>query len=142
MKYKINKFDFLPSDALFIRETVFIKEQGFVDEIDEIDSFATHLVLYDENETPLATCRVFKTQENEDFILGRLCVLKEFRGIGLGKALMQETEKTVLALSGKALSLHSQYKAKEFYKKLGYSEQGTPDYEQGCLHIWLKKDLT
>ena len=142
MKYKINKFDFLPSDALFIRETVFIKEQGFIDEVDEIDSFATHLVLYDENETPLATCRVFKTQGNKDFILGRLCVLKEFRGNGIGKMLMLEAEKTVLDLGGKTLSLHSQYHARDFYKKLGYLELGEPDYEQDCLHIWLKKDLT
>lgn len=142
MKYKINKFDFLPSDALFIRETVFIHEQGFVDEVDDKDKVSTHLVLYDENERPLATCRAFEGNEKDGFILGRLCVLKEFRGMGLGKALMLEAEKTVKALAGKTLSLHSQYQAKEFYKKLGYSEQGTPDYEQGCLHIWLKKDLT
>ena len=50
MKYIINKFDFLPSDALFIRETVFIHEQGFVDEVDDKDKIATHLVLYDEND--------------------------------------------------------------------------------------------
>lgn len=142
MNYNIKKFDFLPEEALCIRETVFIHEQGFVDEVDDIDSTATHLVLYNENDKPIAACRVFKSAENNSFILGRFCVLKEFRGIGIGKLLLCEAEKTVIDLGGKSLSLHSQYHARDFYKKLGYLELGEPDYEQGCLHIWLKKDLT
>lgn len=127
---------------MFIRETVFIHEQGFVDEVDDIDSTATHLVLYDENDRPIATCRVFKNVDKDSFILGRFCVLKEFRGRGIGKALLFDAEKIVINLGGKVLSLHSQYSAKDFYKKLDYIEIGQADFEQGCKHIWLKKDLT
>ena len=56
MEVKI--FDYLPEDAYKIREDVFIKEQGFVNELDEIDNIATHIVLYIDNE-PVGTCRVF-----------------------------------------------------------------------------------
>ena len=53
---EIKVYNILPKDSLDLRITVFVEEQGFVDEVDEFDSFATHLVMY-ENEKPLATCR-------------------------------------------------------------------------------------
>lgn len=50
MEIKIYKG--LPDDAMLVRKTVFVKEQGFRDEFDETDKIATHLVAYD-NETPV-----------------------------------------------------------------------------------------
>ena len=41
-------YDYLPESSKLIRQTVFVEEQGFVNEIDEIDEIATHIVLYDE----------------------------------------------------------------------------------------------
>lgn len=141
MNYTVKEFDFLPQDALDLRMTVFVKEQGFCDEVDETDKIATHLVLYSDNGKALATCRIFKGTENGCYILGRLCVLKEYRDKGIGAIILSAAEKAVLKLGGNMLTLHSQLRAKEFYKKQGYKEYGEIEYEQDCPHIWLKKVL-
>ncbi len=137
---EIKGFKGLVDDALEIRITVFVKEQGFVDEEDALDTLATHLVAY-ENDKPIATCRFFKEQGGEDFILGRLCVLKEKRGAGVGARLLSEAEKGAKALGAKCLKLHSQYHARAFYEKCGYKQVGEIELEQGKEHIWMKKEL-
>ena len=50
-------FDRLPLEAVRIRTEVFIDEQGFKDEFDEIDDTAIHLVLYNNDKEPTDTCR-------------------------------------------------------------------------------------
>ena len=137
---EIKSFKGLVDDALEIRITVFVNEQGFVDEEDEIDSAATHLVAYDKGK-PIATCRFFKEPCGEDFILGRLCVLKEMRGEGVGARLLSEAEKGAKALGAESLKLHSQIGARAFYEKCGYKQVGEIELEQGKEHIWMKKEL-
>ncbi len=138
MEYTIKDFDYLPDDALDLRKKVFVDEQGFCDEFDEIDKRAIHFVLY-ENESPIATCRIFVGETKDNYILGRLCVLKEYRGQGFGGRILRAAEDKVKSLDGKRLRLHSQYQAREFYKKQGYNEYGEIEYEQHCPHIWLAK---
>lgn len=141
MNYYIRTYNQLPDEAFSLRVTVFVDEQGFVDEFDEVDKIATHLVLYEEGGKALGTCRVFAGEEEGSYLLGRFCVLKEYRGKGLGTALIAAAEEAVKSLGGKSLSLHSQYQARDFYKKSGYEQYGELEYEQGCPHIWLKKEL-
>ena len=62
-------YDKLPKEAREIRETVFVKEQGFHDEFDELDAAAKHLVLYDE-EVPIETCRFFRRKLLGDYTVG------------------------------------------------------------------------
>ena len=138
MEYTIKDFNNLPDDALNLRKKVFVEEQGFCDEFDEIDKRAIHFVLY-ENKNPIATCRIFVGEAKETYILGRLCVLKEYRGKGIGSKILRAAEDKVKVLGGKKLSLHSQYQARDFYKKLGFAEYGEIEYEQHCPHIWLAK---
>ena len=137
---EIKSFLGLVPEALDIRIEVFVKEQGFEDEEDEIDSRATHLVAY-ENGKPIATCRFFKEEGGEDFVLGRLCVLKDKRGAGVGARILSEAEKGAAALGATALKLHSQYHARAFYEKCGYKQDGEIELEQGKEHIWMKKSL-
>lgn len=44
----IKLYDEIPKEAKTIREAVFIKEQGFKDEFDEIDDVAKHVLLLKE----------------------------------------------------------------------------------------------
>lgn len=136
----VQQFCSVPKAALAVRIPVFVEEQGFVDEIDEIDGTATHFVLFDEAKVPIATCRVF-AQEGA-YILGRLCVLKAHRGKGYGSQLVTAVEQYVRSVNGESLLLHSQYHAKAFYEKLGYAVCSEIEDEQGCPHIWMKKWLT
>lgn len=55
-------------DAAAVRKQVFVVEQGFEEEFDEIDSLAWHVVLYD-GDKPIATGRTFL--RDGQFIIGR-----------------------------------------------------------------------
>lgn len=138
---KIVTYEQFPECAKEIREAVFVKEQGFIDEFDETDAVAVHIVLFDDAGLPAGTCRVFWDEERGSYILGRLAVVKEHRGEQLGSAIVQEAERYVQKMKGAELALHAQCTASAFYQKLGYVEFGEIEAEQGCPHVWMKKNL-
>lgn len=135
---KIRIYKTLPDDAAAIRGEVFIKEQGFVEEFDEKDESSVHLVAYDGNKA-VATARVFSS--GDKFLIGRIAVVKEYRGQGVGAFLIREAEKIILADGGGQAFIHAQTRAKEFYLKQGYLDTGRADEEEGCPHVWLYKNL-
>ncbi len=133
-------YDTLPEEAKMIRKKVFIEEQGFQNELDQIDSASFHIVMYNDNGEPIATCRVFPGEE-DTFLMGRLAVIREYRGRNIGASMIREAEKLVLAKKGRKILLHAQCRVKDFYKKQGFSEYGNVEEEEGCPHIWMEKQL-
>ena len=133
---RLQVFTEFPQDAMVVRETVFVKEQGFRDEFDEIDGYATHFVLY-HDQTPVGVCRVFP--RDGAYILGRLAVLKEYRAQKMGSALVQAAVEYVKSVGGTVVRLHSQCRAAGFYEKLGFTPYGEIEPEEGCPHIWMQK---
>ena len=71
-------FGSLTEEAKQIREEVFVEEQGFLQEFDETDVKADHLVWYEAGEAA-ATCRYYAGEEKGVYWLGRLAVRKRFR---------------------------------------------------------------
>ncbi|MCM1263990.1 MAG: GNAT family N-acetyltransferase [Butyrivibrio sp.] len=138
---KASVYEIFPEEAKEIREEVFIREQGFQNELDEIDNEAVHIVLYDDNEVPVATCRIFWNTLMNAYTLGRLAVVKEYRGKNIGSMMLKEAERYVRSQNGKDLILHSQCRAADFYKKSGFTEFGNIEYEEGCPHIWMRKNI-
>lgn len=130
-------YDYLPDEALRLREEVFLGEQGFTVERDDIDDIAYH-VTFDLDGVVVATCRVFY---DDSWTVGRIAVKKGMRGKGLGKALLLEAEKIAREKGGENLKLHAQVRAVHFYEKCGYKSYGNVGYEEWCEHIWMKKDL-
>lgn len=133
-------YDKLPEDAKKIRETVFVKEQGFHHEFDEIDQEAKHLVLYD-GEIPVATCRFFKKETDDDYTVGRIAVMKKYRGRNIGTFLLKEAENEIRNGGGKSIRLHAQCNAQRFYQKQGYMSYGKTDLDENCPHIWMRKEI-
>lgn len=130
-------------EAVFmdIRTEVFFKEQGLIDNPDKIDEVATHLVAFYGGRA-ISTCRIFRSDDSPDmFIIGRLAVIKKFRGQGVGTQMIAAAERKVAELGGVFITLHSQYKAADFYKNLGYSVCSEIEYEQGQPHVWMIKEL-
>ena len=121
-----------------IREEVFVKEQNFKEEFDTIDNYATHMVLFLDN-VAIGTGRFYK--ENEDYHIGRIAVLKEYRTKGYGKIILQELEKKIKEVGGEKVVLSSQKQAMNFYKKLGYIETGDFYLDEHCPHIKMVKYL-
>ncbi len=134
-------YEGIPDCAKEIRQKVFVEEQGFQDEFDETDDMAAHIVIFDENDLPVATCRIFRDEAMDSYILGRLAVIKEYRGQNIGSAAVREAERYVRKKNGKCISLHAQCRAADFYRKSGFAEFGDMEEEQGCPHIWMRKYL-
>lgn len=137
---EIKIYDKIPDEARKIRETVFIEEQGFQNEYDEDDNIAKHIVIF-ENKNAIATCRVYFDKSVGCYHVGRIAVLKEFRGNGLGKVLVTEAEKLAKSLGGTEMFIGGQVRVTQFYEKLGYTPYGEEYYEENVPHIALKKLL-
>ena len=135
----IKVFSKLPNAAKEIRKKVFVDEQGFTVEFDEKDEIAIHLVIFDECDLPIATCRIFKDCDQDFYVIGRIAVRKEYRGKKIGSVLLNEAEKHIKENGGKCIVLHAQQRITDFYKKSGFVEFGDVEYDEGCPHICMKK---
>ena len=136
----IKVFNYLPKEAKEIRETVFVKEQGFKKEFDEVDNLARHMIIYEE-EQPISTCRFYFNEEKQSFIIGRIAVRKEYRGKGIGRKMLKEAEDIIRQDGGKNTMISGQVRVEKFYEKLGYQKQGEVFLDEDCPHIWMKKVL-
>lgn len=75
-------------EAVKVRKAVFVEEQKVPEsmEKDEFDEQAHHLLVFDNN-IPIATGRLFYNGKYPK--LGRICVLKQYRGMNIGRYLMK-----------------------------------------------------
>ncbi|MDD9194797.1 GNAT family N-acetyltransferase [Aliivibrio sp. S3MY1] len=120
-----------------VRDTVFIQEQSIDPDIefDGLDQSAVHAIVYS-NAQPVGTGRIL-----DDGHIGRIAILKAFRGQGLGS-------KIVLSLIDEAINkgyprvyLGSQKHAIDFYTKLGFEPFGNEFMEAGIPHLSMEKQL-
>ena len=118
-------------DAQFIREQVFIQEQNIApeDEWDAQDVIALHFVLYAENQ-PIATARLLQNNS-----IGRVAVLKAYRGKGIGKLLMLNIMQQAQKQHRAFLKLSAQVYAIPFYAALGFAVQGDEYVDCGIAHV-------
>ncbi|MCI7768585.1 MAG: GNAT family N-acetyltransferase [Oscillospiraceae bacterium] len=127
-------------EAVMIRETVFMEEQGFENEFDSVDEYAFHAVLFLEDNIPAACGRLF-SNDGKCFIIGRIAVMKPFRGKGFGENIVMALESKARELGGIETELSAQVRAMGFYQKLGYSPFGEEYLDEYCPHISMKKKL-
>lgn len=137
---QLKSYDYLPKEAISIRKTVFVEEQGFIDEFDQIDDIAIHIVLF-EGDHPVATCRVYYSDSKACYIVGRIAVKQEYRGKNYGAEIVKFAENEVRKRDGVIVGLSAQEKAAGFYKKQGYQTSGEVYMDEGCPHIWMRKNL-
>lgn len=130
--------DDMPEEAKRVREAVFVEEQGFENEFDDMDERCRHIVGYIDKK-PVATCRFMATWGES--IIGRLAVLPEYRGLGIGTILMSVAEKAILKLGGSLICIHAQEHAVSFYEKCGFTATPRIIYVDGGPHIVMYKKL-
>ena len=123
-----------------LEETISYVNKKFMSKFDEIDNSDTvvHMLLCKDDE-PIATCRFFKV--NNEYKIGRIAVVKEYRGQGIGRIIVSCAEEKVYELGGRELCLSSQVRVQGFYEKLGYVAEGEIYMDQMCPHIKMKKKL-
>ena len=89
-------------------------------EFDEHDTPDTKYIVLTDDEFPVATCRFYEIDDTSAMI-GRVVVLPEYRGKGLGKQVVEEAEKWLRELGYSKAVVESRDVAEGFYKKLGYA---------------------
>lgn len=123
-----------------IRVSVFVNEQGFSDEFDDIDETAWHIEVW-ENDQPVAVGRMYQTDRLGIFTIGRIAVIKEWRQKNIGKTVMDALQNHAKHLGANAIELSAQCTAVGFYEKLGYIQVGDVYMDQFCPHIKMVKHI-
>ena len=117
-----------------LRRTVFIEEQGVseADEVDDKDDLAIHL-LARLNGKPVGSARLLVQAKVGK--IGRVCVLPEARGTGLGAQLMRAAVERFRSVPGvEKVKLGAQTHALGFYERLGFTAQGPEFDDAGIAH--------
>ena len=126
----IQILDHITDEIKQIRIDVFMKEQGFEDEFDEIDETAKFVLLSIDGK-PAGTCRYFPSDVAGDAHIGRMAVRKLYRGQHLGTKIMMAAENAIRRDGYKTCS----------YESLGYKAEGEEYLDEGCPHILMRKVL-
>lgn len=117
-----------------LRRVVFIEEQGVseADEVDDLDDAALHLLAV-QGARPVGTARLLVLGDMVK--VGRVCVLADQRGSGLGAALMQAAVAVARGLPGVVrVKLGAQTHALGFYARLGFVAVGPEFSDAGIAH--------
>ncbi|MDP5305880.1 GNAT family N-acetyltransferase [Paracoccus spongiarum] len=117
-----------------LRRAVFIDEQGIAeaDEWDDRDDQAIHLLAWQDG-APVGTARILLLGSTGK--IGRVCVLPEARGTGLGSVLIRAAMDVLRSRSGITHArLGAQVGAMGFYRKLGFEAQGPVYDDAGIPH--------
>jgi predicted GNAT family N-acyltransferase/diadenosine tetraphosphate (Ap4A) HIT family hydrolase len=117
-----------------VRQAVFVEEQGVAaeDEWDELDSVCRHLLIANA-QNPLATGRLRSLGDGRARI-GRMAVLREWRGKGLGRIALEALVEEARRLQFKEIILHAQTHALGFYAQRGFEIRGPAFDECGMPH--------
>ena len=122
-----------------VREKVFIEEQNVPRELewDEWDERCEHAVACDSEGRAIGTARLAP-----DGRLGRMAVLREYRGRGVGAALLEALLARAREMSLTRVTLHAQIHAAGFYRRFGFSERGGEFLEAGIPHFEMTLELS
>lgn len=134
---EIKKYKYLHEDVQRLREEVFMIEQGFKNEFDELDLKSTFITLYD-NHQICACARYFKHEDK--YYIGRICVSKEYRHQGIGTKLLKEVHKE-LGNVCEYVYLDAQVRAQKFYESLGYLPTNQYHDDEGVPHVLMYKKI-
>ena len=130
----------LPRDARLLRLAVFVREQGFAKEFDELDGRATHVVLYEDG-VPLGCCRAFPSSVPGVWEIGRVCVSAEGRGHGAGSRRVHKAEEIARAAGATTCAVSAQVRVLPFYEGLGYVAMGEEYLDEFCPHRHMEHEL-
>jgi len=136
-RIKINIVDWHDSkDALqAIRKSVFIDEQQVPKDLewDGRDSECTQF-LASHDSAPVATARL--TPEGQ---IGRMAVLRDFRGKGIGSRLLTAVLKQAKHAGYEQVFLHAQVNVIDFYRRHGFIAEGEVFIDAGIEHRSMKR---
>jgi ElaA protein len=152
LEWRWKAFDDLTTAEVYAmlaaRSAVFVVEQNCVyGDIDGLDSDAWHLFAFGPGEAssnrraPLAGyLRVLLPDADDtDIRIGRVLTTAEFRGIGLGNAMLERSLTHIRAQwPGTPIRLHAQAHLQGFYGAFGFTPVSEIHEEDGIPHVWMR----
>ncbi len=122
-----------------IRRTVFIEEQQVPEalEWDGLDEVCQHVLVTDRSGHPVGTGRI-KT----DGHIGRMAVLKDCRGQGIGSAILTALLELTRQIKSPRVTLHAQVTAIHFYEKHGFTVCSDEFMDAGIAHRSMERLLS
>ena len=88
-------------------------------EFDEHDTPYTKYIVIVDDYLPIATCRLYAIDHTK-IMLGRIVVLPEYRGQGIGTLVVKEAEQWAMELGFQTSVLESRDNKIHFYETMGY----------------------
>jgi predicted GNAT family N-acyltransferase len=125
------------AEAKRIRFTVFVDEQGVPAELemDQEDTRCIHALVYADRKA-IGTGRLLP-----DGHIGRMAVLKDWRGRGAGRALLRALLDAARRRGDKEVALNAQVQALGFYGAEGFQPEGPVYEEAGIPHQAMRLKL-
>ena len=125
------------ADASRIRFAVFIAEQGVPAdiELDEHDAVCIHAIAFHEGQA-IGTGRLLP-----DGHIGRMAVLHEWRGRGIGSAILTKLIEAAVRRGDREVQLSAQVHAVGFYRAHGFHAEGGIYDDAGIPHQAMRRAL-
>ena len=125
-------------EARRIRELVFVREQGVPLELewDDQDPRCDHALADAADGSTVGTGRLLP-----DGHIGRMAVLKAWRGKGVGALLLQALMEQARQRRHARVRLNAQAYAAGFYRRYGFEISGPEFMEAGIPHVPMQRDL-
>lgn len=130
--------------CLEIRNRVFCIEKGVpksieTDKYDCMNEICNHfLIIYDKKD--IGTIRCLHTSKNTVRIQ-RFCLLKDYRGLGLGKAIVENIENHYKNQGVTKIEMDAKYEVSKFYEKCGYSQISDIFMEANVKRVKMLKEI-
>lgn len=140
-EFEVRRADWAADGARLaeIRRAVFVLEQQVseAEEWDGLDASCRHVIALARDGGAIGTGRLL-----HDGRIGRMAVLKPWRGRGVGSALLRELVALAREAGFAETRLHAQTHALAFYRKHGYTPLGEEFMEAGIPHYEMCLTLT
>jgi predicted GNAT family N-acyltransferase len=141
VRIELMTWDRARTEASRIRFKVFVEEQGVPRdlELDEHDGECIHALAY-EDDRVVGTGRLLPPAEGAAK-LGRMAVLTECRGRGIGSRILEELIGRARQRGETQVTLSAQIHALEFYKSHGFQPMGEIYEEAGIPHRKMRRAI-
>jgi len=122
-----------------VRDAVFVVEQGVPPEIerDEWDQRSDHALALDRDGQVVGTGRLLP-----DGHIGRMAVLPEWRGQGIGGRILASLIARAHERGMKRVVLNAQTHAVPFYARHGFAPFGDEFMEAGIPHVTMAREIS
>jgi len=138
LRIELGDWESMRARAVPVRYAVFVEEQKVPAEIelDEFDASSLHALAFGPDESVLGTGRLLP-----DGHIGRMAVLRQARGTGVGAALLRALMQAARARGDREVMLSAQTHAIPFYERFGFAVEGEEYDDAGIPHQAMRLAL-